>query len=186
MSDSDPTDRFLQRDFTGPPSESFRAALCERTTGVLRRRRRVRLATTVVLLLLCGAALGWSVATLSQPSEPTVQKVIVEVQVPSKEPTPAPPKEKEPAEKRLSPLEEILSPGQLLEVQAHQDATKRAGKLLEAGNRYFEDDDCAAALRCYAEYLSLAGPEALTLAATDNWLLVTLKNSRKKEQIHVE
>ena len=43
------------------------------------------------LMVLCGVALGWSAATLTQQSEPTVRTVIVEVQVPGKEPAPAPP-----------------------------------------------------------------------------------------------
>jgi hypothetical protein len=188
MSEAHPTDDFLNHDFACAPPEPLRAVLRERTTGVLRRRRRSKRAAVALLLLIAGAGLGWSLATFTHPNQPpaegAVRVVVVEVKEPGNQATPVPPKE--PPGSASTPLEHYLSPAQRLEVQARRDVARQAVCFLQAGDRYFEDDDCAAALRSYTSYLNLAGPEALAAALTDNWLLASLKNARKKEQIHAE
>jgi hypothetical protein len=175
MSRPDPIGDFLNRDFACAPDEPLRAALRQRTTFVLRRRRRLKRAALALGLLLPAAiGVGWFLATLGteeQPEDKPVAPVVVKVtprETPKELPGPA------------------LSPAERLHAQALHDIAEQAASLLRAGDSYLEADDCDAALRCYRQYLTLAGPEALVIADTDNWLLVALKNARRKEQVHAE
>jgi hypothetical protein len=184
MSETDPTGDFLDRGLACPPSDALRAALRQRTTTVLRRRRHVRRGAVSLLLLLAGVGLGWSLATFLQPPDPPAEHPVRVVVVERPGPEKAPPGPA-PREAPATPLDKVLSPAQSAEVKAHHDE-KQAEDFRVAGDRYFEADDCASALRCYREYLNRGGPEVLAVASGDNWLLVSLKNARKKEQVHAE
>ena len=142
----------------------------------------------VALLLPAAVGLGWFLVTQKNegetPAQPIASTVVVERKKPIEQPGPAPPEH--PPAPELTPLEKNLSPAQRFEVKARIDVVKQAVYLLQAGNSYYEEDDCESALRCYALYLNVAGPEVLAITDTDNWLLVALKNARRKENVNAE
>jgi hypothetical protein len=184
---TEPIDGFLDRDFACVPDEALWASLRDRTTSVLRRRRRLKRGAIVVALLLpVAVGLGWFLVTQNNdektPADPSAPPVVVARKKPIEQPAPP----EHPPAPGLTPLEENLSPAQRFEVKARIDVAKQAVYLLQAGNSYCEEDDCESALRCYAQYLNVAGPEALAIADTDNWLLVALKNARRKENVNAE
>jgi hypothetical protein len=185
----EPIDDFLDRDFVCLPDEALRASLRQRTTGVLRGRRRLkRGAMGVALLLPLAVGLGWFLLTHTReettPAGPIAPTGIAERKKPIEQPAPAPPER--PEAPGLTPMEENLSLAQRYEVKARIDAAKQAVYLLQAGNSYYEEVDCESALRCYVQYLNVAGPEALAITATDTSLLMALKNARRKENVNAQ
>jgi hypothetical protein len=53
---------------------------------------------------------------------------------------------------------------------------------LQAGDRYEREDDLASAVRCYAQAVRTAAPEALQIEPNDSWLLVALKRDQIKQR----
>jgi hypothetical protein len=56
---------------------------------------------------------------------------------------------------------------------------------VQAGDRYLgEDGDVQSAVRCYGQALNLDDPAVLAIDPKDNWLLMAIKDARKKEKRH--
>ena len=146
------------------------AALLAATTGILRRRARVRGAVKVggvLLVFALGGVGGW---VLKPTPEREVVTVPVAVAVPLRsadpEPTDTPPS------------------AAALELLAEQAGTPaKAAKLYRAaGDRFLNDaGDYEQAVRCYRLYFRHAGNEARMVSADDSWLLMSLKTSELKE-----
>jgi hypothetical protein len=163
-------DDFLDHDFTCDPKDTFKAALREQTTRVLRRRRRLRQLGFVGMAAACyaaGLATMWTLlprpaATVDSPAQPLVIAATTK---------PSPPEEK-PAERP-----------ELYEFQAQTaPPAERAARLRKAGDLYLEQaNDYASALRCYTQAFDAAGPQALEFSLDDNWVVMAIKNARRLE-----
>ncbi len=81
------------------------------------------------------------------------------------------------------PLEPL--PPVALEWQAFDSRSNRAAAYFLAGNKYLEaSNDLESALRCYSQALDACTEAELEIAPEDNWLVVSLKNARRKEIVH--
>ncbi|HVK10105.1 MAG TPA: hypothetical protein VM597_15155 [Gemmataceae bacterium] len=150
-----------------PPPPGFREGLADRTARLVRTRARFRAAGRLVLPVV-GFLAGLGVAWIQPTPGPRVEYVTVEVEVPIPVavPPPSPP----------SPAE--------LELRAEQLTVKAESARVyrEAGDRYLREwADHRAALRCYRNFLDMAGPGDLAAAREDTWLLTSLKNARESE-----
>ncbi|MBI3409091.1 MAG: hypothetical protein HY040_12155 [Planctomycetes bacterium] len=171
---NDPFEDFLRADFSVPDDSPLRRRLLEETTRILRRRRRLRRVALVGSWAACFAA--GVVATLlvrnTSPFEKTPEQGPF-AKVPFKEEAKVP--------------EEIAPPTQFVtplakEWEAFDSKQNRAALYFEAGNRYLaEENDMQSALRCYRQALALATATELAIQPNDNWLVISLKESRKKE-----
>jgi hypothetical protein len=151
-----------------PENAGLKEGLWRHTSAQLRRRRCWRLAARPALLAACFLG-GMGTMGLVRP-EPEPAKVIVTVV----EPRPADP----------APLTERRLTAAELELEAEKTLVKEesARRFREAGDRYLgEEQNIAAALRCYRNFLDEAGDAGLGNAQTDTWLLTSLKNARHKE-----
>ena len=150
--------------------QALRTALRLQTTGILRRRRRLKRLGTITVLAGCYAAglftfLFW----LPQPAERERQVAIANV---VEEPVAA-----------LSTPDKV--PPILLEYQAPLAAKEDRSRLYrEAGDLHAsENNNWNAALRCYRESLNEA-PADTEISTGDNFLLMALKDARQKEKRH--
>jgi hypothetical protein len=166
-----PFDDFLDRDFTCDPKGTFKIALREQTTRVLRRRRRLRRFGFAGMAAACyaaGLATMWilsprQITTIDAPTRPLVIAETIK---------PSPPQEKPPQPPELYEFEAQTAP-----------PAERAAQLRKAGDLYLEQaNDYAAALRCYTQAFNSAGPQALEFSPDDNWLVMAIKNARRKEK----
>ena len=146
-----------------PAASALRTRLLAQTTSMVRRRRRLRQglylgALAAGLLLGVCAALWW-------PRGEAI--VITKLPPPPEDRTPAPP-----------------APSALAQEWRAVDATAdRAKEFLAAGDRYLEEEqDAAGALRCYRQALDAAPAQALDFSPDDNWLVMALKDARRKEK----
>jgi hypothetical protein len=65
------------------------------------------------------------------------------------------------------------------------DLKAQAALYRRAGDLYLSaENDPAAAVRCYGNALDAGGEADLSVAPSDNWLLMTIKNARQKEKRH--
>lgn len=147
------------------------APLLAATTGLLRRRARVRRASMgvgVLLVFALGGAAGWVLKPTPEREFVTVTETVY---VPAPAPAPAPPADSPPSPAAL----------ELLAEQADTPA-EMARLYRAAGNGYLIDGgDYEQALRCYRLYFRHGGADARTVSADDSWLLITLKTSKLKE-----
>ena len=74
----------------------------------------------------------------------------------------------------------------LLERVAGLSKDNRARLYRRAGDRYLDDGDMQAALRCYAHALDTSKAEELAISEDDNWLLMQLKKARLEEKNHAQ
>jgi hypothetical protein len=154
-----------------PPAaaaEGLRERLLGQTTRLLRRRRRLRrLAGAAALAACCTAgllAVWWAVR-----------------------PTPPAPSPDMAREERPAPPAPELSEAVAVEERAADDDDLRAQAALyrRAGDLYLSaENDPAAAVRCYGNALDAGGEADLSVAPSDNWLLMAIKNARQKEKRH--
>jgi hypothetical protein len=173
----DACDDFLQARFPAAANETLRQSLLQRTTGMLRRRRRWKRVGLAVALATCYAA-GLGTMWLGMPSSPpSVTPQFVEI--------PSPPVEAVPAPSALATVEvgEGTS-ARVLELLALNSEENRNDLYRLAGRRYVEESgDLSAALRCYRQYLDKASEKELAISVEqDDYLLMTLKLARQKEK----
>ena len=72
---------------------------------------------------------------------------------------------------------------QVIELQARTHAEQRVARLRKAGDLYLEQEqDYAAALRCYTQALNDANPQTFDISPDDTWLEMALKDARRKEK----
>jgi hypothetical protein len=167
---SDPLDEFLGRSFSCEASEAMRLALRESTSRVLRLRQRVRklaLAGAMAACFLAGMATMYGllprVAARSEPDRP-VENVVTKIIEAAKDQTPLP-------------------NAQIVELQARAHKAERVTGLRRAADLYLlEEQDYAAALRCYAQALNEADAQTLEISPDDTWLEMALKDARRKEK----
>jgi hypothetical protein len=165
----DPLDDLL----AAPPAagtEALREELLGRTTRLLRRRRRLRrLAWAAALAACCGAGL-LTVWWAARPAPPV-----------------PPPTGLREERATAVPAPEVPATAVAVEERAADDDDLKAQAALyrRAGDLYLsEENDPAAALRCYGNALDAGGGADLSVAPSDNWLLMTIKSARQKEKRH--
>lgn len=159
---SDPEHKPLE-DLLSPqiasPTPEFRQAVLRQTTGVLRRRVWIRRTTWAAALAACYLA-GVLTARLFTPA---VQPNVVR---------------EEPAPPAPAPVEPALA----MENRALDSTIDRHALYRQAGDQYLnEEQDPESALRCYRQSLR-SDPADLEIKPDDNWLLIVVKESRRKEK----
>ena len=183
--DAERIDRLLECE-PAPASPELRSRLRERTQRAVRRRRRARRVRMVALMAACYLAgmlttsywwlkQRWAANPASLP--PSAQHQVVQ-QRPA--PAPRPPVRAQPAAPQLAP---VPTPAPVLERWAWlAEADERARLLREAGDRYLEAGDLAAALRCYRRSLEADAAGRTDQAGVRNWLYLALKTAKKRER----
>jgi len=171
----DAVESFLQSRPPVAQNASLEEQLLAQTTRVLRRRRvlrRARMATIFAGVFLAGAASAWLVKPAPMPPEPADQ-----------------PSHAAPAVKEDAPPQSAKDNGKPAasawaeEWRAFDARADRTRLFREAGDRYLaESQDVEAALRCYTQALDAGGDDALAVAPQDSWLLIALKDARRKEK----
>jgi len=171
-----PLDDFLDRGFTCDPKDALRLALRQQTTRVLRRRRWLRQLTNVGLAAACylaGLATMWFLVprtTATGDSPPSPPPLVIA----DNRSKPPQPEEKPPERPELYEFQAQTAP-----------PAERAVQLRKAGDLYLEQDhDYAAALRCYTQAFNAGGDQALEFSPDDNWLVMAIKNARRKEKVN--
>ncbi|MCI0380531.1 MAG: hypothetical protein L0215_23335 [Gemmataceae bacterium] len=168
MSDPrDPLD-FLDTQPAAPPD--LREALWQNTARLLRRklwRRRLQTAAALAACVLAGMGIMW----LLQP-RPKPEIIVQRIEVP----------QKPFAEEKPQPTRETAV---ALEWRAFDSSENRGALYFQAGHRYLDDHgDMQSALRCYRLAFETDPELAQITDPGDNWLVVALKNARRKEISH--
>lgn len=166
------------------PDPHFRDRLMERTTQVIRGRRRMRRIGGMLGMAACYLA-GLATMRVLTPNRPANEpSQLAQAQpaaiVPSNDET-TPVAEEFTEERPPADL-----PAEILErlAEISPDDTFR-NMYRQAGDRYMkETGDLAAALRCYRRALKSASPGALVIGENDNWLFASLKQSKLEEYQH--
>jgi len=167
---SDPIDDLLNRGLPSAGNEPLQNALRRRTTRLLRRRRRIRRLASLAALAACFLA-GMATMHWFTPPPPTAPEPATAPVIAEKKPAPAP------------VVEPMPRNATVVEWQARTQPDTRAAQLRRAATLYLnEDQDYAAALRCYGDALSAAGPDALAFSLDDDWLEMAIKHARQKEK----
>ncbi|MDY3552505.1 hypothetical protein R5W24_001588 [Gemmata sp. JC717] len=179
---TDPLDELL-----GPPAggetPGLRDALRRRTSNHLVRvkwlRRGAKLAGVAAVFAL-GVGVGEWRAPVRERVVTVREVETVAVPVPVVVPVGGGGESASPA-----PTQPVLSAGRL-ELDAEQaDGLASANLYRRAGDAYLTaQQDYANAARCYRLFLSRAGEAAQALEPGDSWLLVLIKNSTFKGEIH--
>lgn len=167
---SDPLEVLLQPVASDDPV-GIRERLREATSRFVGRRRVIRrlaLAAAIAACLLAAASI-WYFAWPAHHSLPN-QPLIADL------PWPAQPLPAEVVDE-LTPL--------ALEWRAFDSQDNRVAAYFLAGNKYLEaSNDLESALRCYRQALDSCTEEELEITPDDNWLVASLKNARRKENVH--
>jgi hypothetical protein len=171
---NDPLEELLRPPAPDENLAALQNKLLGRTLALLparRRWRRLALAASLAAAFLLGAlAMGLYHSGL-QPEE---RPVVVD-RVPEK-PKTAPREAPAPAPRTLAQTAVTT------EWQAFDSKERRGTLYVQAGDKYLrEQGDIASALRCYRQGLAAASPRELEVRAEDDWLVMALKTSRRKE-----
>jgi hypothetical protein len=178
---NDPLEQILQHAAPGQNSEAaLRARVYEQTVRTLRRRRRVRKLVVAGCLGVCFAA-GMAVMALGRhvfPDDREPKPVVAMVPQPRAWAKPGPVFPA--ATAKIAPSTPSTPSALSREWQAFD--TKKPQFFLQAGNSYLlERQDISSALRCYRQAFANATDEELADSPDDNWLVVALKQTRRKE-----
>lgn len=153
-------------------SAELKRRLREQTSGLVRRRRvarRLAIAGSLAASLLAIATVVYLIDRFRDQPTPDLPPV---AEAPK------------PVEPKVEVAPEVVSPV-ALEWRAFDSQSDRAAAYILAGNKYLEaSQDMESALRCYAQALDACNAEQLDIAPDDNWLVVSLKNARRKEMVH--
>jgi hypothetical protein len=168
----DPLEELLQPPMSPNPVD-LRERLRARTTRHVRRRlwvRRLSLGGALAASLLLIAGILYVVwpprAPLDIPDTPMVVAPPIRAEVPQAV-----------VSLEVSPV--------ALEWQAFDSKENRAAVYFQAGNQYLATtQDFESALRCYSQALDACSDQELEITPDDTWLLMTLKNARRKETVH--
>lgn len=165
----------------GPENAGLRAALLQRTTGILRRRRRMRRLGAVAALLACYLA-GAATAETWWPWRPLAPAAAHKEGATVGEPTSVAGTQDstEPKPGREAPLPEGAGPPPATAKVSPFEVRRRAG------DRFLrEPAQLALAVRSYTNALRVASVEERAISPErDSWLLMALKESRLKERNH--
>jgi hypothetical protein len=167
---SDPLDDFLGRDFSCEPSDALRQTLRERTTRVLRLRRRLK-----------KLALGGALAACFLAGMVTTYFLGPHLPAAAEQATQPPPGAEHKA--APTPLAQLPRTAQAIEWLALDQPDERSARLRLAGDLYLkEEQDYAGALRCYTQALNTGDAQATEFSPDDTWLEMALKDARRKEK----
>ena len=170
--DANDVDRFLAPTIPGTDA-TLRSMVLHRTSRLVRRRRYLRRFGLAAGLAGCFAA---GMATMHWAVLRPVTEKIVWV------PQPAPPVQA-PQPKMQSPSVTTSPTALAMEYRALDSSRNRAELYRQAGDRYFQEDgDTASAVRCYRHIVDESKGKDLTISPRDNWLLMALKEAKRKEK----
>lgn len=165
MSDNlepDPLERLLTPRLASP-DPALRREVLRRTGGIVVRRLWLRRTAWVAALAACYLA-GLLTPRVSAPAPPLPDVVR---QHPGAE-TPAP---------------AVNETALTMENRALDSIEARSTLYRQAGDRYLiEERDPGSALRCYRQAIQSGSDEDLQIKPEDNWLMIVLKESRRKEK----
>jgi hypothetical protein len=178
----DPLDDLLRPFAETDAGLPFRGQLLDHTIRALRNRRRRRVAVWVAALAACYVA---GVLTVYWLGPRRVERVVVErwssvaLEPPSSTPQPAP---AAPAAPNAKPASAVAMEWKAFDADQHRQEMYR-----KAGDRYMNQDaDPASALRCYGQSLNGSSDKDLAISASDDYLLMLVKNARQKEKDHAK
>lgn len=178
----DPLFELIEDDIDPPrPSASFRDAMIGQTTGLLRRRRRIRGAAIAFSVVFIYGA-GVETALLMQTSEDDTALTthMSESIIPPTSSSTAQPK-------GVPVAEEVLHNWEALSIRVEEASPAEKVRLLQAAGDWHmeESDDIESAASCYgAMFAAMETETMLVLNEKDNWLLASLKLARLKEKSH--
>jgi hypothetical protein len=167
---NDPLDQLLGVT-PAPDDGKLRQEILQRSTAILRRRRRLKqlaLAACLPACFLAGmATMHWFI--------PAPQQQVVFLETDPKHETLPEPK-KEPAPTPLSAL--------AMENKALDSPDHRAELYRQAAELYRQEGDYASWVRCKDNALSEAKSEDLEVKPGDDFLTIALKKERQKKENH--
>ncbi len=163
--------------------DGVRRHVLAQTTSVVRRRRVIRrlgLAAGLAGCYLAGIVTVWGWAAASIPRGATaIEQPAAPVAKPGEGMRPAPGQPRTPGVRRPGPVQPPHSP---------QGGVARADfeQIRQVSDRYlYEQGDIAKALHYYTRALNQATPEEYEISLVqDSWLLMALKEARRKENHH--
>ena len=164
--ESDPLDALVGASASLPEDDRLRRSVLARTTGVIRRRRRIRRFSITVALAGCYLA-GAATVQLWRAGAPTPDRSVAR-------------DEKVPADdERQTPLiDRTEQPGG----QTVASAASPYEVYRRVSDRCLtQQGDLSLALRYYCRALETASPEERAISAEDSWLLMALKDLDTKE-----
>jgi hypothetical protein len=160
----DPLDELLAPHRASPPSPD----VFDLTVQVMRQQRRVRQLAGIGVLTAAYAAGLLTILACQAPPEPAGGQPMARNE--SAQSTPQLP---------LRPMPSATD----LEWQALEGPeTSAAGLYRQAGDLYLADADPAEAARCYGIALDAGKASDLEVSPDDSWLLMVIKQARKKER----
>ena len=165
-----PTERDLCDDLLAPlapPSDltPLREQILRRTTRRLRWHRRLRRMALVAALAACWAGGMLTMRWLSPPA-PSAPPATVQTQARS-------------VETRVEPA---TTPSAIVLEKKAIDS-RQADLSRVAGDVYLnQEHDPLSAVRCYGRALDAAPQQAVVVSTDDEWLLMAIKDARKKEK----
>jgi hypothetical protein len=169
LDNADDLDRLLALPLC-PADPMLQARLREETTRSLRRQRQLRRFRNAAVLAACYAA-GLATVWLLRPAPVTTSLATTIPEITAQETPPA--------------SASFTQTAPQLEMLAEQADGAESARLYVAAGKKFVGEFAAwdAALRCYCNALD-ADPELANAIdpANDDWLMITLKNARKKER----
>ena len=168
----DPLDDFLDNRVAATVASGLREHLRQKTTLVLRGRRAARrlIFAAATMVAIVGGLLVLSSVDWSEPDDLSLD---------FRTGTALTKEHPKPAEKSAEPPASAVA----AEWQAFDQPKQRAALYRQAGDRYLDEErDPAAALRCYTLALQDASDQDLAVSADDSWLLMALKEARRKEK----
>ncbi len=153
-----------------PPSDltPLRERVLRRTLRWLRARRYLRRVALVAALAACWAGGMLTMRWLSPPTPPAPPAP----EIVQKQPLP------------VEPRPESAPSAQALEWQAVDGAREQQAVLYHKAADVFltEEHDPLSAMRCYRGELDAAPEQVQTISPDDEWLLMAIKDARKKEK----
>ncbi len=167
--ESDPLHALVGAAASLPEDDRLRRSVLARTTGVIRRRRRIRRISITVALVGCYLA-GAATVQLWRAGAPTPDRSVAR-------------DEKLPAddERQTPPIDRSEEPAQPGGQTAEADASPYE-VYRRVSDRYLtQQGDLSLALRYYCRALETASPEERAISAEDSWLLMALKDLDTKE-----
>jgi hypothetical protein len=163
--------------------EGLRHSLLLRTQRLVRRRRRLRRLGLLVALTACYLA-GLLTVRFGTPSPRLNDRPDLGQLAADPEAVAVPPHPVAPVVARL-PEPYSAVPAVALEWRAMSSELNQPELFRRAGDRYLEEaGDVQSALRCYRQALAASSENDLTVSVNDNWLLMTLKEAKRKEIRH--
>jgi hypothetical protein len=170
---ADSLDSFLDAKKSCEPNDALKERVRDRTTRVLRWRRRGKRGGWALIMAVCYLG-GLATSHWFAPPQPT--------DAPQRQSAPVVAVQTAPADEQQTT--KIPSNA---EFAANDQPALRALLLREAGDYCLEQhSDCEAALRYYSASIEVGGVSALADSSDDSWLLMAIKDARRKESTHAD